>query len=208
MNKKENRFTIIEVMAVVSIITIMLTILLPSLGKAKSVVRRAECTNTLKQLFLNLSSYSNDNNEYVIQYYNSGSGYSKYWGGKLAELGYSSCGNSFDLSSDYPKLRYTYSCKENSNPNGIYSIFYGYGLSTYIHGGKMAVFPMKYSQIPYCIESSRYYLPIATNTFDSFAFCHAGRGAVLFLDGHADYYSIKNMLPPSWNNWYYALSSW
>ena len=58
---KKNSFTLIELLVVVAIIGILVTILMPSLSKAKEMARRAVCLSNLKQMGTVSTLYGNDN---------------------------------------------------------------------------------------------------------------------------------------------------
>ena len=60
--KKEIKFTLIELLMVVTIILILAALLLPSLGRAKEKARIAVCQNNHKQLMLATQLYCDDNN--------------------------------------------------------------------------------------------------------------------------------------------------
>lgn len=54
-------FTLIELLVVIAVISILATILLPSLGRAQELARRATCSSTLRALSITLNLYANDN---------------------------------------------------------------------------------------------------------------------------------------------------
>ena len=60
MNKK---FTLIELLVVVAIIGILVSILLPSLEKARRSTKIAACLNNEKSLYLGFFLFSDDNDE-------------------------------------------------------------------------------------------------------------------------------------------------
>lgn len=87
------KFTMIELLIVISVIAILAGLLLPALNKAKLKAQAILCTSNLKQVGLTLGMYADDNNEYfpaphppTTEY----PGYDNYgnWAILLAELGY------------------------------------------------------------------------------------------------------------------------
>ncbi|MCH2208977.1 MAG: type II secretion system GspH family protein [Lentisphaerales bacterium] len=77
-----NKFTLIELMVVISVIGVLMTLLLPSLRKAREASMSSVCKNNLKQIFIAESSYISN------------------WGGRItpANVGFSSYD---DLLSSY-----------------------------------------------------------------------------------------------------------
>lgn len=62
---KARIFTLIELLIVVAIIAILAGMLLPVLGKARDLARKADCISRLKQQGIIFASYGNDNNEWI-----------------------------------------------------------------------------------------------------------------------------------------------
>jgi prepilin-type N-terminal cleavage/methylation domain-containing protein/prepilin-type processing-associated H-X9-DG protein len=70
--KRKRGFTLIELLVVVAIIAILLAVIIPALGKAKELVKRSICKNSIRQQCLGTILYSEQNNGWVP---NSNAGY-------------------------------------------------------------------------------------------------------------------------------------
>jgi len=62
-NKKA--FTLVELLVVISIIALLLAILMPSLQKARAQAKQVLCSSNLKQIFMGMTFYAEDNNGYL-----------------------------------------------------------------------------------------------------------------------------------------------
>lgn len=63
LTKRTAAFTLIELLVVIAIIALLVSILLPSLQKAKELARRAVCATNLRSIELAVNMYAQDNNE-------------------------------------------------------------------------------------------------------------------------------------------------
>lgn len=79
--KVASSFTLLELLVVVAIISVLTTLILPSLATAKEKARRAKCTSNLKQIGVAFTLYLGDYNDLYPR--QSDSYYTFYsWGGK------------------------------------------------------------------------------------------------------------------------------
>ena len=67
MNRgRKNAFTLIELLVVVAIIAILAALLLPALGRAKEAGKRAVCQSNLRQLGLIMVTYAGDRSDAIL----------------------------------------------------------------------------------------------------------------------------------------------
>ena len=65
-------FTLIELLVVVSIIALLVSILLPSLNKAREQAKKVVCQTQLQQLGMGVYYYSEENNDFTPKGYSVG----------------------------------------------------------------------------------------------------------------------------------------
>lgn len=61
MSKKNAKFTLVELLVVIAVISMLMTLLLPALSSSKAYAKSILCLGNLKQLGLGLTSYAYDN---------------------------------------------------------------------------------------------------------------------------------------------------
>ena len=104
--RKGTLFTLVELLVVISIILILISILLPSLNKARESGESAVCRSNAKQILLGYLSYTADYNDYylplaAIDEYSS---WSRRWGHRLYFQGYVPQVKTFLCPTSLPRM--------------------------------------------------------------------------------------------------------
>lgn len=63
VRERKQGFTLIELLVVIAIIALLISILLPSLSRARELSKRLVCTSNIKGIGTSMKIYANDNNE-------------------------------------------------------------------------------------------------------------------------------------------------
>lgn len=79
--KKSKGFTLIELLVVIAIIALLLSIIMPSLKRAKEAAQRVVCRNHMKTIGLANELYATEQKGYFVPYYDPGaaSSFQRYW---------------------------------------------------------------------------------------------------------------------------------
>lgn len=64
-NLPRKAFTLIELLVVIAIVAVLISILMPSLTRAKDLARRVACLSNLRSIYLAYQSYSEDNARWI-----------------------------------------------------------------------------------------------------------------------------------------------
>ena len=65
MKNRKRAFTLVELLVVIGIIALLISILLPSLNRARAMARATVCQSNLRQMYLAIVLYQNDYKQYI-----------------------------------------------------------------------------------------------------------------------------------------------
>lgn len=72
-------FSLMEVLLAVAVITVIMVLLLPAMGRARESANAAVCTQNLRRIGVGLAQYMGENNGNLIPYASLGGSPQKYW---------------------------------------------------------------------------------------------------------------------------------
>ena len=77
--RRQDRFTLIELLIVVGVIAVLAAMLLPALQRARETVNASVCVNNLRQISMGLFMYGDDAGSFPYITYQTGWGYNNDW---------------------------------------------------------------------------------------------------------------------------------
>ncbi|MHC4293478.1 MAG: type II secretion system protein [Planctomycetota bacterium] len=183
-------FTLIELLVVIGIIGLLLSILVPSLNKAKSTAYRFKCAHNLKQIILATNFYLNDHDQMYICAEDPVSITPFYWlwmgrGWRpYLEKYYST-----KIDKDYPSVLL---CPQDpTSPEKYESTSYGYSMAFY-HSPE---------QIDAMNDPNDTYMnPQPSIAQHSYDVAHPS-GKIIFGEWLSNHQRIKNGQDPGWWGW-------
>lgn len=197
------KFTLLELLIVIAIITILASLLLPALGKTREKVKAINCLSNQRQIGIWLLNYTDDYNDYFPDWTSAG------WYQRLYLAGY------FPWKLDNKGFLEKFKCPANTLPFSIrshyalnYSNARGLAILNSAIRRRECVRPSGTMEICDCNITNQFasYDPdhdgITTNGM-SVEFLHGAGLNVLFVDGHGNLEkAIINKPPERFPFWY------
>ncbi len=221
MNRKRG-FTLIELLVVIAIISILASMLLPALNKAREKSRGASCINNMKQLGTTFYMYFGDYDDRIMNDYEEVPA-KKTWANKL----YPYMNGKEDSATDYAKRLKFFTCPSMASiakcPDSTAHL--SYGTNAYLMNKDHANFksPGKTGKIP---QPSKHLLvtetliPVADDSNGHFRVeaslahlrgreeTHANFVNVLFVGGNVQSLRLQTLLKTGSDGTYAKIQPW
>lgn len=188
--KKIHSFTLIELLVVIAIIAMLASLLLPALSNAREMARKAKCISNLRQSYMILTMYADDNDGFIPPEYSWREGGIGWWT-RFGDYG-------------YPTVRQQGIAKcpsaDKSLASGHYaltkSLNQGVTRDVYLIMYKLAI--SEYKRVLMC--DARWYTIQVSDVRDWIDYRHTGRANVLFVDGHVESIDPATVVEATPNN--------
>jgi prepilin-type N-terminal cleavage/methylation domain-containing protein/prepilin-type processing-associated H-X9-DG protein len=190
VSERRSAFTLIELLVVIGIIAILMSILMPSLNKAKSTAYRFKCAHNLKQIMLATNFYLGDHDQTYICADDPVSldPYCWLWMGRGWKPYLEKYFNT-KIDQDYPSVLL---CpQDNTSPEKYESTSYGYSMAFYHSSEQIDLLSDPndtYSNVQPSIPQHSYDV---ANPF----------GKIIFGEWSSNHHRIKNGQDPGWWGW-------